>query len=62
MLPRDSFLLINLVLKVLLALLQHVQLGPKSQDGILGAVLALLRTAAAEPAPHDRFVVGDLER
>ena len=53
-LARDGVLLGHLVLQVLLALLQHVELLPQRQDGLLGRVLARLRAAAAgEPAPHD---------
>ena len=52
-----AILLVNLALQILLALLQHVQLRAQPQDGILGAVLALLLGGAAEPAPHlDRCI------
>ena len=48
-----SFLLRHLVLEMLLALLQHVQLLPQRKDGLFGRILARLgAAAAAEPAPH----------
>ncbi len=57
-LPCYGLLLVHLCLQVPLPLLQHVQLGPEAQDGVLGAVFPLLRGPSAKPAPDARHVDG----
>lgn len=51
-LPRYRLLLIHLILQTLFPLLQHVQLLPQLQDGVLGRIFPLLRGRATEPRPH----------
>jgi hypothetical protein len=52
--PCQGVLLIRLGLEVFLSLLQHIELRSEAQNGILGAVFPLLRSAAAKPAPDTR--------
>lgn len=50
-LPCQGILLVYLGLQVPLTLLQHLQLRPQREDGILGVIFPP-RGAAAKPAPH----------
>lgn len=50
-LPRQGILLVYLVLEVLLAFLEHLQLRPEGEDCILGSILLLRSRTAKEPAP-----------
>lgn len=58
--PGQCGLLFHLVPKMLLTLLQHVELGAQPQDSILGHIFLSLGGAAAEPAkaPARHFVFG----
>ena len=53
MLSRDRILLLHLIHEVPLAFLEHLQLRPQAEDGILRSILFLRRTTA-KPAPNSR--------
>lgn len=53
-LPGDGILLAYLVRQVCLSLLQHVELCPQSEDGILGGVVGPLGPSPSKPSPDAR--------